>query len=161
MKNKYFITTIVLLSFAIACKNEEKKVEPVKTTVASTLVGNFVTAEYEKRADGYDWVGVMISKTSDSTAHISVRSRVDKKKATCSFDAEGKFIGSDTLSANYEGKIILFVFDGKALQINTANKADSNLLNYFCSGGASLAGTYHKINEPLDKTQLDTTVSKN
>lgn len=154
MRNKYILATIVMLSFAIACNNDEKRVEPVKSAIVSTLLGNFVTAEYEKRSEGYDWVGVSIRKTSDSTAHIAVRSRVDKKKATCSFDADGIMIGSDSLSTNYQGKTIYFVFDGKTLQINTANKADSSLLNYFCSGGASLNAIYHKINAPIDTAKL-------
>jgi hypothetical protein len=29
------------------------------------------------------------------------------------------------------------------------------MLGYFCSGGASLAGVYHKIEEPLDSVQID------
>jgi len=57
-----------------------------------------------------------------------------------------------------DGKEILFVFTPSTISITTANEADKSILNYFCSGGGSLEGTYIKINEPLDEKQIDPTV---
>ena len=42
-----------------------------------------------------------------------------------------------------------------SLIISSETEQDNVMLGYFCSGGASLAGVYHKIAEPLDTTQID------
>lgn len=65
-------------------KNTEKK-EQVTSVKENTLVGDYVSAEYAKRNEGYDWVAVSVSQVSDSTLHVSVRSRADKKKTNLYF----------------------------------------------------------------------------
>lgn len=65
---------------------------------------------------------------------------------------------NSTYKSKIEGKNILFFFKQGTLKIATEKKEDTHLLNYFCSGGGSLADTYKKINGPLDKKQIDPTV---
>jgi hypothetical protein len=45
-----------------------------------------VTAEYDQRAEGFDWVGITIKSEQASSITIQVRSRADKKKPTCTLD---------------------------------------------------------------------------
>ncbi|MBP7174270.1 MAG: PliI family lysozyme inhibitor of I-type lysozyme [Cloacibacterium sp.] len=135
-------------------KNTEKK-EQVTSVKENTLVGDYVSAEYAKRNEGYDWVAVSVSQVSDSTLHVSVRSRADKKKPTCTFDADATKVSENVYSANKEGKDILFTFKDNSITISTEKQEDSGILNYYCSGGGSLADTYKKINEPLDEKQID------
>ena len=50
------------------------------------ISGDYASADYDKRAQGYDWVGVMVRAESDQQIDIKVRSRSDIKKQTCQFD---------------------------------------------------------------------------
>lgn len=118
------------------------------------ITGDYVTEDYFNRSDGYDWVAISIQKISDLEAKIKIRSRINKKKATCTFDGIGLLTGKDTLTVQYENKVIVFYIKNDRLTIKTENDEDSSLLYYFCSGGATLAGKYIKLNEPLDKSQL-------
>lgn len=145
------IICICLVVFAVGCVSQPDKVKPT----VSSLVGNYVSEDYGKRSEGYDWVAVLVSQISDSTVKIAVRSRADLKKPTCRFDAEAVLVGVDTLKSFYDGRAILFVLKGDKLSISAENQKDDNLLCYFCSGGASLAGDYKKIAEPLDNNQID------
>lgn len=129
-------------------KNEEKS--PMEA-----FVGNYVSDGYDQRSEGYDWVGVSIEALNDSVASIAVRSRMDLKKPTCRFDAKATLHAKDTLTCSYEGKDILFVRTDSTLTISTLKPEDENLLYYFCSGGGSMAGTYKKIDGPLDPSQVD------
>lgn len=51
----------------------------------------------------------------------------------------------------------MFRFSENGITIETEKKEDSSILSFYCSGGASIADTYTKINEPLDETQIDKT----
>jgi hypothetical protein len=44
------------------------------------------------------------------------------------------------------------------MSIAPGQPEDDGLLYYFCSGGASIAGSYRKIPEPLDESQIDLSV---
>jgi len=158
MLNKFTFVVTLILAF-ISCKNSMKPapIEVQKSTVKS-LIGNYIDQAYPKRNEGFDWVAVTVSQKTDSIAHIAIRSRADKKKPTCMFDADAVIAGLDTLKATVEGKSILFSFSADSLSIFTENKDDEGILYYFCSGGGSLAGTYFKISEPLDTTQIDRTI---
>jgi len=154
----------ILLAFLIViaitgCRNSPKKV-PLVVTVKSiqSFSGNYVTSDYAKRKEGYDWVAVMIQQQTDSSVHVAIRSRADKKKPTCTFDSDAVLVNQDTLKARFEGKPILFAFSGDSLTIRAENAEDEGFLSYFCSGGASIAGTYFKISEPLDSAQIDHTI---
>ena len=161
------LNTSALLGMAflalVSCKNETKKTDTQETTqeaVTTTLsvTGNYVSSEYEKRDEGYDWVSVAVKAAKDEQLKIAVRSRADKKKPTCTFDALAKKVNDSTFTATAEGKTILFSFKDNQISITTQNESDSNILNFYCSGGGSLAGSYQKIEGDLDQTQIDKTI---
>lgn len=156
---KHPILLLLVTIILISCKNKDTSnpTSNAETSIKPTLelTGNYVSSEYEKRSNGYDWIGVSVTKYTDSTLHIKVRSRADKKKPTCTFDADAIKVNDSVYKSNFEGKNILYVFNKESLSIKTANNEESDILYYFCSGGGTLADTYTKINDELDQTQID------
>ncbi|HSO87190.1 MAG TPA: PliI family lysozyme inhibitor of I-type lysozyme [Draconibacterium sp.] len=127
-----------------------------KASKLGSLSGNYVTSDYSKRNVGYDWVAVKVNELTDSILQISIRSRADIKKPTCTFDANAfKTNVTNTFKASVEGYNIFFMFDADSLLISGETEQDNQMLSYFCSGGASLSGVYRKIAEPLDTVQID------
>lgn len=157
MKNVYRIGYYFVLVFLIgscAPRNQKNSESPSIDTVK--ISGNYVTSDYQKRNEGYDWVAVKVNEVTDSILQVSVRSRADMKKPTCTFDATAyKTQVANTFKASVEGYNIFFVFDADSLSISGETEQDNTMLGYFCSGGATLAGVYRKIAEPLDTTQID------
>lgn len=151
---KRSLLALFLLALLGACTGKANK-KDIPLTSIQALEGSYVSEGYKERSQGYDWVAVIVEQRDDSTAHISVRSRADKKKPTCRFDADASILGHDTLRTVYEGKGILFIFADNKLSIAAQNKEDDNLLYYFCSGGASLTGEYNKIEGAPDEKQMD------
>ena len=84
-----------------------------------------------------------------------MRSSADKKKPTCTFDAVVRPISPAVYQTSVEGKNIRFTFARDSVSISTESEADRGLLNYYCSGGGSLADTYRKIRGELDERQVD------
>ena len=154
---KNIIPVLFLFSVLVSCKNNSgKDLSANKNTEETELTGNFVTSEYQNRGEGYDWVAVKVNELTDSILQISVRSRADNKKPTCTFDAKAfKTPAKNTFKSSVEGYNIFFVFDADSLLITGETEHDNMMLGYFCSGGASLAGVYRKISEPLDTAQID------
>ncbi len=121
--------------------------------------GNYVTADYSKRNEGFDWVAVTVTNLSDSTKKISIRSRIDLKKPSCTYDAIATKVSDTVYRSVEDGKGILYTFSNNSLTISAENKNPNEVvLRYPCSGGASLANTYLKIEEPLDQTQIDPSI---
>lgn len=115
------------------------------------ISGDYASADYDKRAQGYDWVGVMVRAESDQQIDIKVRSRSDIKKQTCQFDGKAILMGQDAahgtiFQAQANDSSVFFQFKDNMLTIDSPDKY---ALNYFCSGGASLAGEYQKLVEDL------------
>lgn len=115
------------------------------------ISGDYASADYDKRAQGYDWVGVMVRAESDQQIDIKVRSRSDIKKQTCQFDGKATLMGQDAahgtiFQAQANDSTVFFQFKDNMLTIDSPDKY---ALNYFCSGGASLAGEYQKLTEDL------------
>lgn len=161
MKNILMTGCIAWIVFGCKIPSEKIKVSETSQQTDVTNIdpsGDYVSDGYEKRKEGYDWVAVSVRHTSDSSIHVAVRSRADKKKPTCTFDADAVAANDTTYKASVEGKNILFVFTNDNIVISTENEEDKYLLNYYCSGGGSLADSYKKIHEPLDEKQLDPTV---
>ena len=116
------------------------------------ISGDYASADYDKRAQGYDWVGVMVRAESDQQIDIKVRSRSDIKKQTCQFDGKAILMGQDAahgtiFQAQANDSTVFFQFKDNMLTIDSP---DTYALNYFCSGGASLAGEYQKLAEDLE-----------
>jgi len=113
---------------------------------------DYASADYDKRAQGYDWVGVIVRAESDRQIDIKVRSRSDIKKPTCHFDGKATLMGQDTahgtiFQATVNDSTAFFQFKDDKLIIDSTDKY---ALNYFCSGGGSLAGEYKKLAEDLE-----------
>lgn len=162
IKTLAFVGIIALAM--IGCKNNSEKsaakemTSQQETVATATFSGNYVSASYEKRSEGYDWIAVSVKQNSQDEIAVSVRSRADKKKPTCTFDAIAKKLNANTFKALVNGKAVLFTYKDNSISISTENPDDSGILNFYCSGGASIAGEYQKINEPLDATHVDKTV---
>lgn len=155
------ISTLCLASILILGSCNSKKADtsasandPVKAAV-TLATGNYVSDGYDKRSEGYDWVAVMVSPATDSTVSVTVRSRTDIKKPTCTFDAEAVYLNDSTFEATVEGKKIDFTFSPKSVVISAPTKDDENALFYFCSGGGTLAGSYTRIEGEPDQNTID------
>lgn len=158
MKKGFRIIYFVVLSLIIvSCSpKNQKNIKNTDNIDIKLFAGNYVTSEYQKRNEGYDWVAVKVNNISDSILQISVRSRADIKTPTCTFDAKAfKTHVTNTFKASVEGYNIFFVFDADSLLISGETEQDNQMLGYFCSGGGSLSGVYRKISDPLDLTQID------
>lgn len=162
MRNKLkpIILVFVIALIMTACKSETEKNEKkpsIENTKKATVVGNYVTDGYAIRNQGSDWISVIVTNSTDDKLNIKVRSRADKKKPTCTFDVVAQKIDAQNYQAQINDKIILFRFSPNDLSITTKNEADKGILNFYCSGGASLEGSYKKIEETLDEKQIDNT----
>ncbi|WP_242202906.1 hypothetical protein [Aestuariivivens insulae] len=164
---KKIILVALFSILVIACKQSQKNTEEKQVNTnkpeaqipntSPTIYGNYVDNSYAKKAEGYDWVAVSVKPIGDNSISISVRSRADKKKPTCTFDTKAYQKNEHSYEAVYDGKTISFDFTEDSISISTGNTEDSGILNFFCSGGATIGGTYKKISEDLDARQVDQT----
>lgn len=159
-----FVISVVILT-AISCNNQDKSKAPNLTSRTentiqsiSKFTGDYVSENYTKRNEGYDWMAVSVNQLSDSSVHISVRSRIDKKKPSCTFDADAIKISKNQFRSNIDGKYIIYTFNLNSINIAPAKNEDNVILQYYCSGGGSISGNYSKISEPLDEKQIDNRV---
>ena len=116
------------------------------------VVGDYASEDYAKRAQGYDWVGVIIRADGNEQIDIKVRARSDVKKPTCQFDGKATFMGQDDAhGVIFQSKVndstAFFQFKDDMLTIDSQ---DRYALNYFCSGGATLVGEYQKLAGDLE-----------
>lgn len=159
MKNKFYVMVMALF-MTVGCKTETKRVEEVskkEITEELNVLGSYVSDYYSKRNEGYDWVAISVTETESDHLNISIRSRADKKKPTCTFDAIAKKVDDKVYQTQIDGKSILLEFTNAQISITSEKEVDEGLLYFYCSGGASIGGTYSKINEPLDQSQIDKT----
>lgn len=158
--NTNFYVIMMFLFLAFGCKKETKKTDKFLTsevTEESSVLGNYVSDDYSKRSEGYDWMAVSVTGTETNQLKISVRSRADQKTPTCTFDAIAKKIKNKVYQTQINDRFIRFEFTDEQITITSEKKENDNLLYFYCSGGASIAGTYKKINEPIDQNQIDKT----
>ena len=138
----------------VSCNTKVEKSEsqlPVKT-----YTGDYVSDGYAQRDEGYDWSVVSIEQSGDSTFNISVRSRADIKKESCSFNAAAVLSATgDTLISRYDDANIYFTVSADTLTISSDTPS---ILYFFCSGGATLAGEYVRLHEKLETRQLADTI---
>lgn len=118
--------------------------------------GHYVSDGYSNRNQGYDWVAVTVTESTSQRVAISIRSRADIKKPTCTFDGLAVIIDENTLGI-YDEFSMELSFANDSLTIQGKTEEDNNLLYYYCSGGATLAGKYLRVIGPLDTMQMDNT----
>lgn len=140
-----YVMFILFISFLFSACNSEKNQLPENGI--NKFLGKYVSEGYFRRSEGYDWISVLITEKDENTVYISVRSRSDRKKPTCTFDGEGIMVESNTLKSIFNEKVILFNLEDEILKVFTEKEKDGNLLYFFCSGGATLEGSYKKIDE--------------
>ena len=119
--------------------------------------GNYVDGSYNDRSSGADWVSVKILPYTTGSVMVSVRSRADKMKPSCTYDGIASVISKNELMLNESLGTMVFKFNGNNLTISAGEDSKNIVLTYFCRGGGSLAGTYQKINQELDQSQIDKT----
>jgi len=147
-------TTSTLLAIQGNILGDNVSADRFSTDKVSTnkVSADYATADYDKRAQGYDWVGVMVRAVGDRQIDIKVRSRSDIRKPTCQFDGKATLMGQDTahgtiFQAKVNDSTAFFQFKDDTLIIDSPDKY---ALNYFCSGGGSLAGEYKKLAAGLE-----------
>ena len=146
---------IIIVAYSLCfwgCQPKNNKAK--NNLVFDMYLGNYVDQDYANRNEGYDWVAVTLDTIGKEKYQISVRSRSDKKKPTCQYNSEVVPVNDSTLKSEFEGKTLLFSLYEDKLRISAEKDEDESILYYFCSGGSSLAGTYTRISEPLDISQL-------
>ena len=155
-----FFTTSAALFALSGCNNMTPSVnhQAIKQPIADVMpavqavVGDYADEGYEKRAQGYDWVGVMVRAESDQQINIKVRARSDIKKPSCQFDGKATLMGQDDahgiiFQSKVNDSTAFFQFKDDKLTIDSQDKY---ALNYFCSGGGTLVGDYQKLAGDLE-----------
>lgn len=158
LKKVFFVFVILFQLVGCAKKSETNEATAARDSITDrqlSISGNYVDESYSKRNEGYDWIAVTVYEVSDSIINVSVRSRSDKKKPTCTFDAEAKKIGKNKYTSNNNGIAIIYTFSEESITIGTEASEENDKLQYYCSGGGNFAGEYKKIKESLDKKQID------
>ena len=125
------------------------------TPAVQAVVGDYASEGYHKRAQGSDWVGVMIradGADNSEQINIQVRARSDVKKPSCHFDGKATLMGQDDAhGVIFQSKVndstAFFQFKDDTLSIDSQDKY---ALNYFCSGGGSIVGEYQKLEGDLE-----------
>ena len=159
------LTSAVLLALS-GCNNTTKANMDSPSTAQTTsmpstattspaikiIVGDYASEDYTKRAEGYDWVGVIIRADDNEQIDIKVRARSDIKKPTCQFDGKATFMGQDDahgiiFQTKVDNSAVFLQFKNDKLTIDSQDKY---ALNSFCSGGATLVGDYQKLGDDLE-----------
>ena len=100
---------------------------------------------------------VSIRPGASEAIQVPVRSQADQKKPTCASDTKACKGGESCYATVHAGTRGLLDFSGDSLVISTEDPAASGVLNFLCSGGATVAGTYQKLQGALDPAQADPT----
>lgn len=122
------------------------------TPAVEAVVGDYASEGYAKRAQGDDWVGVVVNAKGNEQIDIKVRARSDVKKPTCHFDGKATLMGQDDAhGVIFQSKVndsaVFFQFKDDKLTIDSQ---EQYALNYFCSGGGSMIGEYQKLAGELE-----------
>ena len=117
------------------------------TSAVKTVIGDYANDGYERRLEGYDWIMVKVRSHGSDQINIQIRARDDIKKPSCYFNGKATLLGqNDARGVVFEtianGSKMFLQFKNGKLTIDSPNQY---ALNYFCSGGASLAGNYQRL----------------
>ena len=125
------------------------------TPAVQAVVGDYASEGYHKRAQGFDWVGVMVradGADNGDQINIQVRARSDVKKPSCHFDGKAILMGQDDahgviFQSNINDSTAFFQFKDDTLSIDSQDKY---ALNYFCFFFFSNVGEYQKLEGDLE-----------
>ena len=156
-----FLAFTALIMTGCSYSNSKAVSNPLANTVINqspavqAVIGDYASDSYAKRAQGYDWVGVIV--TADAAGkgdqiNIKVRARSDIKKPTCTFDGHATLMGQDhahgiIFQSTVNNSMAFFQFKNDKLTIDSQDKY---ALNSFCSGGGSIVGEYQKLEGDLN-----------
>lgn len=159
----FFATTVLTTITGCSYKNDlvvdraAKSTSVTQAPAIQKVVGDYASSGYDKRAQGNDWVGVMIradDADNSDQINIKVRARSDVKKPTCHFDGQATLMGQDKahgviFQTTVNDSMAFFQFKEGQLTIDSQDKY---VLNQFCSGGGSIVGDYQKLQSNLELT---------
>ncbi|MDR5590347.1 hypothetical protein [Christiangramia sp. SM2212] len=160
MNLKSIFKILVFLSI-LGCKESKPENDQVNDSPNNStlnIIGNYVSDSYNKRDEGYDWLAINIQQVSSENYQLKVRSRADKKRPTCLMDLSINKVSEGEYSGILQGKKIMVDFSKDSLRIYPENKSGEAVLSFYCSGGATVAGSYSKITSEIDPDQVDKTL---
>jgi copper homeostasis protein (lipoprotein) len=91
----------------------------------------------------------ILTLTSENDSIYSVKISFTGAAKGCTFEGKGKLVNNQidvdlkTINKDLKGTITI-LFKENTAEVFTSKFEDRFALNYFCGGGASLAGDYHK-----------------
>ena len=130
---KHMVVAILSLGMLAACQH----------SAGLNAAQRYVSEGYVQQAQGQDWVMVTLSpNTTQDTLTLSVQSRSDIKKPTCQFEGSAKLVTAGHYQVQVGSAHIDVYPSNESVRIDSQDGAN---LNYYCSGGASLAGTYGRL----------------
>lgn len=129
---------------------------PSQTANATAQTKSYVSDDYHNRKQGYDWVAVETTVQVNNSLKVQIRSRIDKKKPTCTFDGIAYPVSTNLYQIKQSDMTLNLTLNAKSIDIAPAQDSDRYKAMMYCSGGGSLIGTYQSIAQ-LDRTGLDTT----
>ena len=130
---KHMAVAILSLGMLAACQH----------TAGLYTTQRYVSESYAQQAQGQDWVMVTLSPSAtQDTLTLSVQSRSDIKKPTCQFEGSAKLVAAGHYQVQVGNAHIDVYPSNESVRIDSQNGAN---LNYYCSGGASLVGTYSRL----------------
>ena len=127
------VVAILTLGLLMACQH----------TAGLNATQRYVSDGYAQQAQGQDWVMVTLSPSAtQDTLTLSVQSRSDIKKPTCQFEGSAKLVAAGHYLVQVGSAHIDVYPSNESVRIDSQDGAN---LNYYCSGGASLVGTYSRL----------------
>ena len=115
----------------------------IKAYTPAQLNGTYHSNTSEK---GYNEI---LTLTSENDSIYSVKISFTGAAKGCTFEGKGKLVNNQidvdlkTINKDLKGTITI-LFKENTAEVFTSKFEDRFALNYFCGGGASLAGDYHK-----------------
>ena len=149
---RFKLILLCVLSGLLGCKHSKEKQIITPKMVSINPEGTYTSDQYENRDKGFDWVGIEVFSIDDTLIKVSLRSRADLKRPTCTLHCIARKL-NDSVYESVETTIpVRFNFSKQEVSIYSSSRQE---LAYFCSGGASIQGDYRKIYEPIDTSQVD------
>ncbi len=111
--------------------------------------GDYVDDGYARRGEGYDWVAVSVRPAGQDRLQVQVHARADKKRQTCRLSGQAQRSADGTWVLNTPQVPVVLRFLADRVSISAPTEEQRMQLNYFCNGGASLAGDYQKLPQPM------------